>query len=94
MLTKKRSRDLAIDRDGTRIFIKAASSGIHPTVFLIDGLPVTCFGRETTPYIGVAEALAWHRKELADTGKEAVPRIIEALAGVLAKFEAGEIDET
>jgi hypothetical protein len=65
-MTKRRNlKDVfAIDRDRTRLFVRAEWSGIHPLVIACDGLTLTYFGWEDGPYLDVEIAAAWHEKEL------------------------------
>lgn len=47
--------------------IRIADCGIPALIFAIDGIPLTFFGKEKTAHVRVAEALAWHKKELPYT---------------------------
>ncbi len=82
------------DKDRTELYLKADAAGIHPLVLLYDGLPYTTFEDDPTLFVRVADAIAWHEKELTDTrGSSGNRKVADALTDILAKFRAGDLPE-
>jgi hypothetical protein len=75
---------LGIDQNG-EAFIKLKDSGIPPLCALIDGLPMTFFGKAKT-------ALAWFENEARYCPENKLyPKAIEKYCDMIARHERGEI---
>lgn len=59
---------LVIDKLGNK-FIPISQCGIPPTFCIIDGVPITRFGREKSVYISLDIAMKWYEKELGAAKK-------------------------
>ncbi len=91
---KKKHTPFASDEDGKDLYVKAKYSGIHFLVILADGVSLTFFGKEKTPFLKVKDAIEWHVKELRQSrGQSGDQKVIDALQGALDKFEKGQVQE-
>jgi hypothetical protein len=80
------------DRDGKRLFVHVRHSGIHPLVVMVDGMTLTYFGRRDGPYLDVVDIIAWHEKELRESGgRSGSQKLLEAFRTGLTKFREGKI---
>jgi hypothetical protein len=73
---KKRSL-FAEDRNGVRYVELLAI--MTPLVALIDGLPVTFFGKSNRSYLTLDQAIDWCRKEMEHHDREKYTKIIAVL---------------
>jgi hypothetical protein len=75
------------------LYVESRASGISFLVSLIDGMTQTIFDGDTNnTYFKVADVVAWHEKELADSkGKSGNSRILAALKVANEKFAAGKV---
>lgn len=71
--------------DDKDMFIRVSDSGIDLWLIAFDGLSVVYFGDETTPYLRVEDAIAWHEKEHVVN-----QAAVDALKECLSKFRAGK----
>lgn len=96
MRLRERRKDtpLAVDNEGKNIYILSSHCSIQPLVLACDGVRVTRFGKENKVYVLVKDVIAWHEKELKESGGASGSR--EALEGarkILAKFKSGDFEE-
>lgn len=84
----------AIDKNGEHLFVRAEHCCINHLVMAVDGMSLTFFGNEKTPYIRVTEAIAWHEKELREShGVSGSKQALEAFQSALKNFEEGKVTE-
>ena len=76
---------LASDADGN-VYV-AVDHVMSPMVALIDGLPLTYFGRERRPYLKADVAIEWCRKEMDHHSRERFELTIEVLKRAMAQEE-------
>jgi hypothetical protein len=87
---RKKPTELATDRECRNLYIKARSTGIDPLIFHTDGIPVTFFGNEPTPYVKIETVISWHEKEMA-SGSSVDSQILAALRKILNQFREGKV---
>ena len=84
---------LATSPNGT-LFIKAKEAGMPFLCLMIDGIAISYFGNEKTPYITVDQAINWHEKELPHCKNDNSKDCLEALRHVKQKYAEGSIQFT
>jgi hypothetical protein len=93
-MPRKKKPIVFLSKDGTP-YVKARDSGIALLVVLMDGLPLTFFGKEKTPYLTMQQVIDWHEKEIQySTGKDRGYHEAAAAAFKrgLAKVQAGDVE--
>lgn len=85
-------RPFAVDKDGKNLYVQVKFCGIHHLVVMTDGMPITFFGNEKTPYLLVQQAIDWHEKELKVTqGKSGNAQVLSKLKEILDAFDRNQL---
>lgn len=94
MSKKRMPKNILAECDGI-IYLRVEASGIHPLIFFSDGLTVARFGKEKFVYIKLDDAIAWHEKEIAETGgRGGKPKHLEILTKIKAHITRNQPHET
>lgn len=86
----KQRTPFAVSKDGG-LFVELKASGIDPLCALIDGMPLTFFGKEKKSYITIDQAIDWQTNEQKYTPTKQREKIIAALRDVREKFLNGKV---
>ena len=84
---RKKQSIFATDKDSKKLYV-VLKCVMTPLVALIDGLPVTFFGKGKTAYIEVDAAIGWCEKEMAYHSAEKYRKMIEVMKLAKEKFAA------
>lgn len=76
-MSKRKKTPFAEDKDGTR-YVEIGVV-MAPLVAAIDGIPITFFGKEKTPYMKIDAAIEWCQREKKHHSKEKYEQIIAVL---------------
>jgi hypothetical protein len=87
---KKAPVVLAEAKDGS-LYIKVRTV-MTPLVAMIDGLPVTFFGKGKTAFLRIDDAIGWCRKEMAYHSKDKYTIMIQRMEEFKANHLAGKAD--
>jgi hypothetical protein len=81
-----------LDRGRSRLFVEVARSGIDRLTLDIDRIPLHFFGADQTAYLAAEDAIAWHEKELRESGgKSGGVSSLGVLREALKQFRAGTL---
>lgn len=81
---------------GTTLYVRQEAV-MHYLCALIDGLPLTFFGKEKTAWLDIDTAIAWCKKESEDVPEDERAYLSQKIARmerVKAHMESGAIDPT
>lgn len=94
-MPKRKPTILAVNQEGTDLYVKSKYSGIHPMVVLIDGMSITRFGKGKTCYLKVLDVIRWHTRELRITqGRGGDTKALRFFKDAYRRFRAGQLQET
>ena len=91
-MTKKK-RTILAEHEG-KLYIEAKYAGMHFLCLLVDGISLTFFGKSDRAYLTIDQAIEWHQKEIKATFGKWDRKVLDALVGIKAKFDAGEIGDS
>jgi hypothetical protein len=71
-----------------KLFVKAASAGMHFLCLMIDGIRISYFGKAKTPYLHIDDAIRWHEKEIEASEGQWPRKTLDALIAANQAFQS------
>lgn len=88
MVSKKAPRDLIVDCGG-RLYV-LTEAVMSPLVAIIDGLPISFFGKGRKSYLPFSVAIDWCRKEREFSRADKYDAMIKVLESIQSRSGQGE----